>query len=222
MSRNALRHADRFDWDGLQMLMLTGLLLIVSAGLLILPGFVHVYRTARKANDNAPAGSECLVFGKRSTNGQIDVEYRMRLAKAAELFRQQPRTLILLGGHTTPDGPSEAEMGLRELRRIGLSVNAPIRLEEQSLHTLENLRNARDIHQRHPVLISNRYHLARCSLIAESLGMDHSLCAAEPILPGGPMTYIKLIKESFYILWFQVGKSWARLTNNRRMLDRIT
>lgn len=222
MIRHALRYNRQVNWDGIQTLMLTCVLLTASAGLLLLPSLIYVYRAAKRATDDAPAGSECLVFGKRSRNGHIDGEYRLRLAKAAELFRQQPRRLILLGGHTTFGEPSEAAMGQNELWRRGLSTDAPIYLEEQSQHTLENLRNSRTLYQHHPVLISNRYHLARCSMIANSLGMDHSLCAAEPKLPGDFMTYLKLTKESFFILWFQVGKSWALLTNNRRMLDRIS
>ncbi len=222
MSRRALRHADQFDWDGLQTLILTSLLLIASAGLLLLPSLVRVYRIAKKSFDSAPGSYDCLVFGKQSHKGQIDDEYKQRLAKAAELYRQQPRTLILLGGHTTSGELSEAEMGLRELRRLGLSSNAPIRLEEQSRHTLENLRNARKLHQRHSILISNRYHLARCSLIADNLGLNHRLCAAESALSSDLGTYLKLIIESFFILWFLVGKRWAQLTNNHRMLDRIS
>jgi len=206
MTQRCLRHADHFDWDGLQTFVLTGLLLIASAGLLLLPGLIRTYRTARTTTDCASNMGGCLVFGKQSRNGQIDNEYRQRLAKAAELFRQQPRTLILLGGHTTSGEPSEAEMGLRELRRLGLPDSAPVRLEKQSRHTLENLRNARKLRQHHPVLVSNRYHLARCDLIANSLDMSHSLCAAESELSSDIVTRLKLLKESFFILWFQAAE----------------
>jgi vancomycin permeability regulator SanA len=222
MTQRRLRHADHFDWDGLQTLMLTGLLLITTASLLLLPSLIRACRIARQTSDCVPGGYDCLVFGKQSINGQVDDEYRQRLTKAIELFRQRPRTLILLGGHTTCGEPSEAEMGLRELQRLGLPDSAPVLLEQQSRHTLDNLRNARELHQDHPVLISSRYHLARCSLIANNLGMNHTLCAAEPELSGGLATHFKLLKEAFFILWFQVGKGWARLTNNQRMLKRIS
>lgn len=163
-----------------------------------------------------------LVFGKRSPDGQVDDEYKQRLEKAAELYHAQPRPLILVGGYTTLGKPSEAAAGLTELRRIGVPDNAKVYLEEASRHTLENLRNARELCATQQILISNRYHLARCSLIATSLGISHVLCAAEAELENSFSTHLKLIKESFFILWFRIGHGWAWLTNNRRMLDRIS
>ena len=75
--------------------------------------------------------------------------------------------------------------GLRELRRIGLSVNALIRLRRSLLHTLENLaQRARytptpsGIDQQ-PLPSASRF----ADLIAKAQ-LDHS--AAEPILPAAP------------------------------------
>lgn len=218
----SLSHAGHFDWDGLQTLILTCLLLIASFGLLLLPSLAYTYRTARETPARSFAGGVYLVFGKRSPDGQVDDEYKQRLEKAAELYHAQPRPLILVGGYTTLGKPSEAAAGLTELRRIGVPDNAKVYLEEASRHTLENLRNARELCATQQILISNRYHLARCSLIATSLGISHVLCAAEAELENSFSTHLKLIKESFFILWFRIGHGWAWLTNNRRMLDRIS
>jgi hypothetical protein len=71
-------------------------------------------------------------------------------------------------------------------------------------------------------LLSNRYHLARCALFARQLGFDCELCAAEPHLPLGPRTLLRLAGEAAYVCWSDLGTRWARLIGHRRMLARVT
>jgi len=160
-------------------------------------------------------------------NGSVDNEYRLRLKKASQLIHEQPGCLVLLlGGTTSAGAPSEAASGLFYLQQYGLPEQSNIRLEEQSKNTLDNLQNARQMLKREKIdqvaLISNRYHLARCQLIANNLKIKHTLCAAESALAINVATLWKLMIEAAYIHWFVVGKNWARLIGNRRMLGRVT
>lgn len=216
-----LHNKNYIDWDALFTLTLSVILLICSAGLLLLPSIFYVYRIAFRTNDLITGDGDCLIFGNKPHNGVISTEYRQRLNKALVLYKQQSRTLILLGGFTTIGRLSEAKQGLEELKRLGLPETANVLLEESSLHTLENLRNARDLKPHQPILISNRYHLARCSIIAKSLNLPHRLCAAETQLTISISTLAKIIQEAFFIFWFNIGSNWALLTHNQRMLNRL-
>ena len=71
-------------------------------------------------------------------------------------------------------------------------------------------------------LISNRYHLARIGLIASSLGIAYRLWPAEDRFAPALRLWPTLIRESVFYLWFVVGKGWATLTGNTRMLARVT
>ncbi len=215
------------DWDGLWTLLLSFLVILVTATIPLFLTYLHTLRIARNSPERADACSGCFVFGKKLVNGAVDEEYQLRLERALRLIQQQPKCLVLLLGGTTSAGePSEAESGLLYLQQRGLPEQHNIRLEEQSKNTLDNLRNARQILQQEEVgqvvLISNRYHLARCRLIANSLKIKHTLCAAEPVWRDNPKMLLKLFIEAAYIHWFVVGKTWARLTGNRRMLARVT
>jgi uncharacterized SAM-binding protein YcdF (DUF218 family) len=219
--KSYLFDSNYIDWDAIITLTLSVVLLIASGGLLLLPSLFYVYRIAKFTSDQITGDGNCLVFGNKSDDDIISVEYQQRLNKAFVLYQQKTRALILLGGFTIIGKPSEAKQGWEELKRLGLPKEANVLLEEKSLHTLENLRNARDLRPHLPILISNRYHLARCSLIANSLSLSHRLCAAEPQLIISTYTVIKLIQEAFFVFWFNTGRNWAILTHNQRMLNRL-
>ena len=215
------------DWDGLWTLLLSLLVIVVTAAIPLLLTYIRVLRIARNSSCHTDSCSGCFVFGKKLVNGSIDDEYRLRLEKALQLIHEQPeRLVLLLGGVTSAGAPSEAASGLFYLQQYDLPEQSNICLEEHSKNTLDNLQNARQMLQREQIervaLISNRYHLARCQLIANSLKIKHSLCAAEPVLTINAVMLWKLLIEAAYIHWFVVGKNWARLIGNRRMLGRVT
>ncbi|MFQ6313112.1 ElyC/SanA/YdcF family protein [Lysobacter capsici] len=110
--------------------------------------------------------------------------------------------------------------------RARLSDDAPLRLEQDSRDTLQNLRNARivlgDGMRSRVTLLSSRYHLARCAWFARHLGYDWELCAAEPRLELGPRMLLRLAGEAAYVCMSDIGARWAKLTGNRRMLSRLT
>lgn len=215
------------DWDGLWTMLLSFLIIIFTAAIPLFLIYLHVLLIARSSSAEVAPHNGCFVFGKKLLDGTIDNEYRLRLERALQLIQQQPKRLILLlGGVTSAGELSEAKAGLLYLQQQNLPEQCNICLEGQSKNTLDNLKNARRILQREHMgsvaLISNRYHLARCQLIANSLQIKHTLCAAEPALDIGFKILLKLSVEAIYIHWFVVGKNWARLTGNSRMLGRVT
>ncbi|WP_119716965.1 YdcF family protein [Cognatilysobacter tabacisoli] len=198
----------------------------LSGGLLYLAYLVHVWAIARRA-PCVPARDGCvLVFGKHAPGGRLDADFAVRLDRAAALWRERsPSALVLLGGGP-PGAPSEAELARRGLIERGLAADAPLRLEAASRDTLQNLRNARallgDDARRPVVLLSSRYHLARCALFARQLGFDPALCAAEPALRLDPRTLARLAGEAGYVCLVDLGTRWARLIGHRRMLARVS
>lgn len=205
-------------------LAVSALACVLSGGLLYLHYLRRVWRVARHVSHEAKDGELVLVFGKRLRAGEPDAEFRQRLQRAHALATGGSRPLVLLGGG--PPGASEAEAGLRALRAMGLPDSAPVRLEAASLDTLQNLRNARDLlgggARSRVLLLSSRYHLARCALLARQLGFDPALCAAEERLSLRGATFPRLLTEAGYLCWLDVGTRWARLIGHRRMLARVS
>ncbi|MGP1665124.1 MAG: ElyC/SanA/YdcF family protein, partial [Rhodanobacter sp.] len=53
--------------------------------------------------------------------------------------------LLLLGGRSDGGEHSEAAVGYAWLRQHGLAANVPVQLEQDSIDSLENLRQARQL-----------------------------------------------------------------------------
>lgn len=210
---------------------------VLSAGLVYIGYFLHVWRTARRAPCQPGLGECVLLFGKHAPGGRIDQDFEARLDRAVSLWRERPlRSVVLLGGGALGE-PSEAEVALRGLHARGIAIDAPLRLESRSRDTLQNLRNARAMladtappatagiapsSGLRVTLLSSRYHLARCALFARQLGFDAELCAAEPRLSVGPRMLLRLAGEAGYVCLSDVGARWARLIGHRRMLLRLS
>ncbi|HVJ61666.1 MAG TPA: YdcF family protein, partial [Tahibacter sp.] len=135
------------------------------------------------------------------------------------------RRVLLLGG-AADGGMSEAAAAFARLHDLGLPPGVAPLCEDASTDTLENLRNARALlgsEAREPVaLVSSRYHLARCMLLARALGFDAEPVAADARFSWRPRLVLRLVLEAGYCLWVDTGTRWARLIGNRRMLDRVT
>ena len=135
----------------------------------------------------------------------------------------------LLGGYSG-GVRSEAQAGHAWLQQLGLPAGARVELEQESVDSLENLRHARGLLQGGdraetlpPVaLLTSRYHLARCLLLARRLGFDGHVVAAEDALPGTPRYLALLVVEATYLMWIDLGVRWARLIGHRRMAARIS
>lgn len=232
LARSRLLHRLRLlaDGDALHALVVAGAACVLSLGLVYVGYVVHVWRVARAA-PCAPGRGDCLLlFGKHAPGGRLDADFQARLARAATVWESRPpRSLLLLGGGPE-GGPTEAALARQALLDLGLAPDAPIRLEDQSRDTLQNLRNARlllaegDAAVAPPVviLLSSRYHLARCAFLAGRMGLDWEVCAAEPALSWHPETLGLIAREAAYVCWMDLGTRWARIIGHQRMLSRLS
>jgi len=153
------------------------------------------------------------------TDNKPDREYQCRLDR---LLASPWQCAVLMGGITAQANTSEAQAGYQYLLQNGLK-NKNVHLEQSSRNTLENLKNTRQFLQNQQILIiSNRYHLARCAILAASLGLPHRLCAAENHFHVNLPNLYECLMEAFYLHWFFCGKYWAKLTHNQRMPDKIS
>jgi glycosyltransferase involved in cell wall biosynthesis len=214
------------DADGLMMLLLSNIMILLTGSISLWWQWRRVYRLARYSPISAPASEYYLVLGMRLQGSQITPDYALRLVRAVKLHGQYPQGKILvLGGITGNEGISEARAGKNFLLATGIPERN-IFLEDTSRHTLENLRQARvllapALNCRN-VLITSRFHLARCHYFASGLGILHDLCAAEDELSMNLRTLMRLLGEAYYLHWYVVGKAISTWMANRRMLDKIT
>lgn len=221
------------DRDVLHAATVAGAACVLSVGLVYVGYFVHVLRVARKAPclpavTQDTSSPECvLLFGKHAPAGLLDADFSARLDRAISLWQERPdRRLVLLGGG--PAGlPSEADLARDGLLARGLAMDASLLLEGKSRDTLQNLRNARELLRTatepvHVVLLSSRYHLARCALFARQLGFEAQVCAAEPRFRLSPGALWRLAGEAGYVCITDIGTRWARLIRHQRMLARVT
>ncbi len=217
------RHlGDRDVWHSLTV---SALAVALTGGLLWVWFVLRTLVLAQRAPLAPATAQTLLLFGKRLAGEAIDADYAARIERVRSLLARRPYALLLLGGRTGA-GLSEAAAALARLREQGLPADANVRCEDASTDTLENLRNARDLlggTAATPVaLVSNRYHLPRCLLLARSLGFDAQIVAAEPRLRWTPALLARIALEASYCLWFDIGRRWARLIGHRRMVDRVT
>jgi uncharacterized SAM-binding protein YcdF (DUF218 family) len=215
------------DRDVLHAGVVTVFACVASAGLVYLGYFLHVWRVARRAPCEAGQGDCLLLFGKHAPRGEPDREFGERLDRAAALWRTNPpRNVVLLGGGP-PGVASEAEVARAGLLARGMVEDPPWLLEAHSRDTLQNLRNARDLldameHRGRVMLLSSRYHLAGCALLARQLGLEAQPVAAEERLRVGPRMLLRLAGEAGYVCLTDIGTRWVRLIGARRALERIT
>lgn len=228
-SRLLLRLKLLVDGDALHALAVAAAACVLSLGLVYVGYVVHVWRVARTAPCVPDRGDCLLLFGKHAPAGRLDADFQARLSRAATLWESRPsRSMLLLGGG--PAGaPTEAALAHQALLALGVADDAPLLLEDRSRDTLQNLRNARlllDVEAPGTppavTLLSSRYHLARCAFLADRLGLDWELCAAEPTLSWRPDTLWRIAREAAYVCWMDIGTRWARIIGHQRMIARLS
>ena len=207
----------------------TALAVLLSGGMVWLAYVIYVCRVALRSPLQLPQRMVVLVFGHQLRDGLPQLDYRWRLHRVLrEAHADRAERILLLGGCS--DGMhSEAAAGYEWLRCHGLPAAVHVELEQESIDSLENLRQARRLLGAQlpgaalpPVaLVSSRYHLARCQLLAHRLGFACVTIAAEPVLPHRAGYIGRLLLEATYLMWIDVGMRWATLTGRERMRSRL-
>lgn len=214
----------RKDYDGLFTLSLSTTLILFSFGSTYLLTFVHILLTAIKAGCDNKKSQNIVILGKKLNNNLPDSDYRQRLDRALSIISKATSNKVhIFGGITGDASISEARAGQNYLEENGIKTN-DIYLEEKSRDTLENMRQLKKYtakQNEYIILITNRYHLARACIMAQGYGFIVEKCAAEDRYKPGYLATLSLFIESFYLHWYLTGRTYARLTHNKRMLSRI-
>jgi len=218
------------DRDAQHAALVAVLALVLSAGLVWLGYLIHVCRVAMRSPLVPPRRMVALVFGRRLARDAPEHDYQQRLRRALSLAEQRQTGHLLLLGGCSGGQCSEAAAGHAWLQQHGLPGEVRVELEQDSVDSLENLRHARRLLLAEageaglpPVaLVTSRYHLARCLLLARRLGFDGLPVAAEPALPRQRRYLGLLLLEASYLMWIDLGLRWAQLIGHRRMAARIS
>lgn len=218
--------SDRDVWHAA---LVSVIALTLTGGLVFVGYLIHVCRVAWFSPRRPARPMVVLVFGQRLEQDQPGEDYRHRLAAALELARAALAERLLLLGGFSGGAVSEADAGHGWLVRHGLPGQLPVQLEHESTDSLENLRHARELlsagEPNRPLppvaLLTSRYHLARCLLLARRLGFAGQPLAAEPRLRLTPRLLRLLLLESAYLMWIDLGVRWASLIGHGRMAARI-
>jgi vancomycin permeability regulator SanA len=177
--------------------------------------YLRAWRLAWQVSRRAPCfaeGEVLLVPGYRLQADEVPPAYARRLRRARRLWRPD-RRLLLSGCAAGPDDRSEALAGFSFLRDLGLPSSARVTLDVRAWDTRQNLIEAhrRLLPEETLVIISNRWHLARCALLARQLGLRAKICAAERRWHGDAFAWIALCREAFALLCF-CGREAATLS----------
>jgi len=197
-------------------LLLSNLVILVTLGLSYIWHWFRIFRLAKTSATDARDPKAVIVLGLRLQENKPVNDFVLRLDRALTLYQDYDAIkFIILGGFTGSSRLTEAQCGADYLVRHGMSANN-IHREESSRHTFENLVCARDLIESNgsgrPVIISNRYHLARCQVFANELGLDCELCAAEDSFTPGLKNFFHICLEAYYIHWFMVARLWSKAT----------
>lgn len=223
MSAISWTRLSSMGWDGLAMFLLSLITVTATAGLSWVLCWAIVIRFARTKPEMRGEPDVILVLGSRLVNGSLTEEFKTRLECAAQVNKMVP--LLIAGGLSRSGMPSEAIAGRDWLAERGLD-HRQILMEDGSRNTLENLSRARDLMLQYgfarPLLITSRYHLARCYILARGLGLSPVLCPTEKPGLAAPLSLARTFLEAVMINWYFVGRFWGRMTGNQSIMARLT
>ena len=230
-SSNSYQH--RVDGDGILMLSLSFIWAAILLGLPLIWQFYRAYNVASKTAVPKETIGTWIIFGKKLQHNQLDLEYKQRIIAAYQaLETHSPKTLIFQGGFTHTNTVSEAQAGLKYFNSLFTECHpnqkkkVNILVEDQSKNTLENLKQTRKLllEQQVPlnvVVISNRYHLLRCSTIANNLGFKSICLPAEATYQLNLSQVYKLSLEALFLNWYHTGLFLSKILKNQRMLNKV-
>ncbi len=200
-----------YRWHGMLLLLLSCVLILVTGGVSLLVLYWRVMRIAIVAPNSIENASCIIVPGMCLQDEQLGAEYRMRLDRALHLIaygkvHKHPVTAILLLGGVTEGGiRAESEVAADYLQKANIEPTQ-CWLEKHSTNTLENFHHAKVLldedNIESAVLVSSRYHLARCSVFASAYNIQHSLCAADEAFVYSLKNLYRVLKEAFNLHWY--------------------
>ena len=218
------KYENKTDVDGYSMLALSLFVMTMTAGWSYIYFFIKTFSTAKKTTTKCGENVLVCVLGKKLVNDKPDDEYHLRLDRVSNILKSDEESqTILLGGKTGDAKISEAFAGKEYIENKGIH-SSRINLEEASVNTLENFKNAMILisqTEKDIVVVTNRYHLARAKKMAEGFGLEIMLCAAEEKFDFTPSSLAQLIIEALQVHWYVCGHYYAHITNNKRIIDRI-
>lgn len=218
---------NKVDWDGIFLLFLSILWGIGTLGIAWYVQIWRILRTSKSCFSQPLVANVWIVFGKKLQQDKIDATYRQRLDRVIENTATfSPQLVILQGGVTKRNTISEAKAGKAYLQSQIFNLNFQLILESSSRNTLENLKQTRNYLQTHQralnvCLISNRYHLHRCAVIAKNLGFNVEFLPAEKHWVLNCQQLSNVLLEAFFLNWYWTGRVVSQLLKNKRMLDKI-
>lgn len=167
------------------------LLFIVVEGM-ILSGF---------GETASPHADYVIVLGAQwKTNGPSEV-LRRRLDRAAAYLEENPQSMVIVSGGRGSNEPiSEAEGMKSYLMQAGIAEER-IQTEDQSLNTMENLRNSSRLLEKaqdEVVVVTNDFHMFRALKIAEKQGYEHVTGLTASSVPG--FLPNNLLREFFSVI----------------------
>lgn len=141
-----------------------------------------------RLRESAPAVDAALVLGMAHHNGVPGRYFAGRLRHAAERALEDPSLDVwVLGGTAVGEELSEAEVGCRELQRLGVP-EAQIHPSPEGCDTrgslLALLRAQPEIQHNRLSIITDPHHMVRARMLARECGLR---CAADPT-PYCPVT----------------------------------
>lgn len=218
------RYKNKVDVDGYSMLILSIFVMTTTAGLSYLYFLKKIFSTAKATTTSCNEDVVVCVLGKKLVNEKPDHEYILRLNRVSGILKNDENAqTIILGGKTGGAKISEAFAGKEYLLKKNIT-SSRINLEEASVNTLENFKNALTLIRKKDqniVVVTNRYHLARAKKLAEGFGLKITLCAAEDKFKLNLISVYKIMIEALHVHWYVCGHYYAHLTKNNRIINRI-
>ncbi len=206
------------------MLLLSITLIALTFGLTFIFLLAYIFFIAIRSNCDGLRIDSIVILGKKLVNNQPDRDYRLRLDRALTIAAHRDDIRIyILGGITRESIISESSAGRNYLESNGIK-SIHIFIEEESRDTLDNMKHLKTnalIKKSHVAIITNRYHLARASIMAEGFGFNVIGCAAEDSFVPDITEIVTLISEAFFLHWYLCGRSYANIIHNKRILSRI-
>jgi len=221
-----LHRYEQTGLDGYFTLLLSLLVILLTSGISYIAAYIYILYTARKLPYAAPDDSIlCLVLGRKLTSDSPDEDYKKRLDRVIAILKSSKHNrALILGGYTGYSTISESAAGKAYMAAHGVPPEH-IAIEESSRNTLENFQHAKlhmQTEDRKLVLVSNRYHLPRSLALATGFSINATPCPAEQSLKPTLVDLLKITSEAFHLHWYFTGKYFAQLTNNHKMLERIS